>query len=227
MVKSLKLTIINDNEPGKGLVNEWGWSVLVESEKWSFLFDADTSPSVIEHNCKALGIDLSSIDFAVLSHWHSDHYGGFEYVGQVHKNLKVYVPPGSLSIFKNWGLKAIVVSAPQEIAKDVWSTGPIGYISEQAVGINVDNLGYVVIVGCSHPGVDVLTKKIVDITGGKIHLTIGGYHNPSKKALDKLALITDIICPAHCSGESAKEYVKKKYPSKYFSVRTGSVVKLP
>ena len=72
-----------------------------------------------------------------------------------------------------------------------------------------------------------LAKKIAEITGGKIHMVIGGYHSPSKKVLDNLAAISDLICPAHCSGEIAKEYVRKKYPSKYYSVRTGSVIKLP
>jgi len=228
MVEFLKLTVINDNVPGKGLINEWGWSILAESEKWIFLFDADTDPQVIEHNSKALGIDLKKLNFAVLSHWHGDHYGGFEYLGRVSRGLKVYVPPGETGLLEGWGLKEEVVRQPMKLAEDLWSTGPLGFfIKEQAVGVFVNGLGYVVIVGCSHPGADRLASKIAEITKGNIYMVVGGYHEPPLSVLDNLAKISKLICPAHCSGERAKEYVRRKHPEKYCEVRTGSIIKLP
>ena len=228
MVKYLKLTIINDNEPGEGLINDWGWSALAETSGWRFLFDADTDPAVIKHNFKALGIDPASIDFAVLSHWHSDHYGGFPYLGEVRPGLKVYVPPGPTSIINRWGLEPEVILKGSKLREDLISTGPLGwFIKEQAVGINVEGLGWVVIVGCSHPGADALARKVSELTGGKIYMVIGGYHEPPKEVLDNLSKMAEFICPAHCSGESAKEYVRRNYPNKYCSVRTGSVLKFP
>jgi len=228
MVKHLKLTVVNDNEPGEGLINDWGWSTLLETEDWRVLFDADTDPAVIKHNFRVLGIDPGSIDFAVLSHWHSDHYGGFSYLGEVRPGLKVYVPPGPTSILRDWGLTPEVIREGTQPARDLVTTGPIGYlIREQAIGVEVDGLGWVVVVGCSHPGADSLARKVAELTGGKIHMVIGGYHEPPRRVLDNLSEIAEVICPAHCSGDTAKEYVRRKYPNKYCSVRTGSVLEFP
>jgi len=228
LVKKLRLTVINDNEPGEGLINEWGWSILVESEEWRFLFDADTDPSVLQHNFKVLHISPESIDFAFLSHWHGDHYGGFAYVGEVRPGLKVYAPPGDTSILEGWGLSPEVVREGRALREDLVTTGPLGwFIREQAAGVRVDCLGWVVIVGCSHPGADALARRVSELTGGEIYMVVGGYHEPPRRVLDNLAKIAKVICPAHCSGESAKEYVRRKYPNKYCSVRTGSVIELP
>ena len=228
MVKKLNLTIINDNEPGEGLKNDWGWSILVESEKWRILFDADTNPHVIEYNTRKMNINLKNVDLGVLSHYHGDHYGGFEYVGRVARGLKIYVPPGDYEFLKSWGLNPIEVKDARKIGDDLWLSGALGsFIREQAMGIKVDNIGLVVVVGCSHPGADALASKLKEITNEEIYLVIGGYHSPPKSVLDNLARISKYISPAHCSGIDAKNYVRRNYPDKYFPVRTGSKIEIP
>jgi len=226
MVSHLQLTVINDNEPGRGLRNDWGWSVFVESNKWNILFDADTDPRVIEYNTNKLGLKLDSLDFAFLSHYHRDHYGGFSYVGKVVPGLKVYVPPGGGDFLRYWNLEPVVIFKGEKIAEGVWSSGSFGLIAEQAMGIYVDNLGLVVIVGCSHPGVDLLARKLRDITHEDVYMVIGGFHGPSKKTLDNLAILSRYIYPAHCTGDAGKNYLKKRYPEKYREVQTGSVIKI-
>ncbi len=223
MVKNLKLSVINDNKKSTGLKNDWGWSVIAESEKWSFIFDADTRGGIIQYNSEKMGINLGSLDFAVLSHYHLDHYGGFEYVSKVTNNLKIYVPSKVLPFIKDLGFKGIAIKEGKEIEKDVWSSGPIGTIGEQAIGIKVNSLGIIVIVGCSHPGVDVLTKRIKEITGEKIYLVIGGFHLPSKSTIDNLAKIAEYIAPAHCTGIREENYIMKNYENKYIPVKTGSI----
>ncbi|WP_245610360.1 hypothetical protein [Thermococcus celericrescens] len=87
--------------------------------------------------------------------------------------------------------------------------------------------GLVVIVGCSHPGVDRLTKAVLEVSGHeKAHLVIGGFHYPLARTLDRLSELSEFIAPAHCSGEEAKAYVLKKYPEKFVGVRTGSVLEI-
>ncbi|MCD6324535.1 MAG: MBL fold metallo-hydrolase [Desulfurococcales archaeon] len=227
MVSSVRLTVINDNVPGEGLLNEWGWSVLVDLERLRFLFDADSDPEVLRVNSRRLGIDLSEVDFAVLSHWHWDHYGGFKYLGEVAPGLTVYVPPGDTAMISEWGLKPVVINEPTKIAPDIYTTGPVGVIMEQAVGISIDSVGLVVLVGCSHPGVNVLARKLREFTGEKVYLVVGGFHSPPREALDEVAEIADFVSPAHCSGDAAKEYVRSKYPHKYVEVKTGSVIEIP
>lgn len=222
MVCFLRITVLVDNEPGKGLRDEWGWSVLLETDKWRALFDADTDPAVLEYNSKRLGVDWH-LDFGFLSHWHGDHYGGYEYVGKVSPGVKVYVPPGDGEILNDWGLNSVVVDEPVPVAEDAWSSGPMGRMGEQALGVLVEGVGLVVVVGCSHPGVDMLAFRLSEVVGVEVYMVIGGFHEPSKETLDRIASISRLVCPAHCTGSRAKEYLELKYPEKTRSVRTGSI----
>ncbi len=226
MVKNLRLKVLNDNKKEVGLKNDWGWSLIVESEKWRFIFDADTRGKIIKYNSEKMGINLENLDFAVLSHYHRDHYGGFNYLGKITNNLKIYVPSKVLPFIEEWGLKGIPVKEGKEIEEDVWSSGPTGTIGEQAIGIKVEPLGVIVIVGCSHPGVDVLAKKLKELTGEKIYMVIGGFHFPSKSTIDNLAKIAEYIAPAHCTGMGGENYIMRHYENKYISVKTGSILEL-
>lgn len=225
-IKGLKITIINDNEPGNGLKNEWGWSAILESEQWTILFDADTRPDVMENNSRILGIDFNDVDFAFLSHYHLDHYGGFEYIGKIRKNLRVYTPEES-DLLMSFGLEPVALNHETMLYKHVHSTGPLKgfFIKEHGLVIEGDGFN-VLVVGCSHPGIDNLVMKAREIVG-YLYLTIGGFHDPSKRQIDRVAMASRYISPAHCSGDDAKNYVKSKYSEKYVGVRTGSRIRIP
>ena len=218
----MRLFVLNDNVPSKGLLNDCGWSVLVEG-KGRFIFDADTRPEVLAHNSRVLGVSLKGLDFAVLSHWHYDHYGGFPLIEELNQGLKLYAPPGRP--LKNLCLEVVNVMKPGELVSGVWTSGSLDGF-EQAVGVETSS-GLVVIVGCSHPGVDRLTRAVLDASGyERAHLVIGGFHYPTTKALDRLSKMAEFIAPAHCSGDEAKAYIHRRYSEKFFEVRTGSVVEL-
>ncbi|EGD94654.1 metallo-beta-lactamase [Trichophyton tonsurans CBS 112818] len=57
-----------------------GLSILltgtIGNEKRSILFDTGPEEYVWERNAKRLGVDLSTVETIVLSHWHRDHSGG-------------------------------------------------------------------------------------------------------------------------------------------------------
>ncbi len=73
---SYKITTLVDNVVyGRGLQAEHGLSLLIETEGKSVLFDTGASDLFIR-NARLLGIDLSKVDYLVLSHGHSDHTGG-------------------------------------------------------------------------------------------------------------------------------------------------------
>jgi 7,8-dihydropterin-6-yl-methyl-4-(beta-D-ribofuranosyl)aminobenzene 5'-phosphate synthase len=88
-----KVTILYDAlGESKELTKDWGFSALVEHNGKRILVDTGNNAAIFEHNVKALGVDLTKLDFVVISHRHSDHTTGLRYVLSVNPNVTVYVP---------------------------------------------------------------------------------------------------------------------------------------
>ena len=88
-----KVTILYDAfGESKELTKDFGFSALVEHNGKRILFDTGNNATNFEHNVKALGIDLTKLDFVVISHRHTDHTTGLRYVLSVNPNVTVYVP---------------------------------------------------------------------------------------------------------------------------------------
>ena len=99
-VKVPRLTVLYDAF-GKDplLEKDWGYAALVEINGKRILFDAGNDPTVLERNVKAKGVDLSQLDFVVISHRHSDHMGGLSYVLSVNPKVKIYAPKEAFGVF--------------------------------------------------------------------------------------------------------------------------------
>ena len=78
---------------------DWGYAALVEINGKRILFDTGDDPAVLAKNVKAKGVDLTRLDFVVLSHRHSDHVGGLSYVLSVNPKVKIYAPKEGFGIF--------------------------------------------------------------------------------------------------------------------------------
>ncbi|PYV46105.1 MAG: hypothetical protein DMG94_10930, partial [Acidobacteria bacterium] len=78
-----------------GTVLDWGFSALIHYNGKTILFDTGNNADKFEHNVKALGVDLTQVDIAVLSHRHVDHISGFDYMLQVKPAVKAYLPADS------------------------------------------------------------------------------------------------------------------------------------
>jgi 7,8-dihydropterin-6-yl-methyl-4-(beta-D-ribofuranosyl)aminobenzene 5'-phosphate synthase len=88
-----RVTILYDAfGQSKELTKDWGFSAYVEHDGKRILFDTGNNAPNFEHNVKALGIDLTKLDFVVISHRHADHATGLRYVLSVNPNVTVYVP---------------------------------------------------------------------------------------------------------------------------------------
>jgi 7,8-dihydropterin-6-yl-methyl-4-(beta-D-ribofuranosyl)aminobenzene 5'-phosphate synthase len=64
---------------------------------WSYggkriLFDTGNNPDILAQNAKAKDINLSKLDFVVMSHRHGDHMGGLAYLLRVNPKVKIYAP---------------------------------------------------------------------------------------------------------------------------------------
>ena len=69
---------------------EHGLSLYIETQKHKILFDMGASTIFLE-NAKKMGVDLSLVDIAILSHGHSDHGGGLPVFLDFNKRAKIYV----------------------------------------------------------------------------------------------------------------------------------------
>jgi glyoxylase-like metal-dependent hydrolase (beta-lactamase superfamily II) len=88
-----KVTILYDAfGESKELTKDWGFSALVGHNGKRILFDTGNDAAIFEHNVEALGVDLTKLDFVVISHRHADHTTGLRDVLKVNPNVTVYVP---------------------------------------------------------------------------------------------------------------------------------------
>lgn len=70
----------------------WGYSAFIRYNGHTILFDGGTSAKILEHNARVYGVDLSEVDFAVLSHSHGDHTAGLDYLLEVNPSVRLFVP---------------------------------------------------------------------------------------------------------------------------------------
>ena len=69
---------------------DWGFSAYIEYGGKKILFDTGNNAEIFAHNVQARGIDLTKLDFAVVSHRHGDHTGGLNYLLKVNPTAKIY-----------------------------------------------------------------------------------------------------------------------------------------
>ena len=98
-VKS-QITILYDafgTDPS--ITKDWGFSALVEVAGKRILFDTGNDADIFAANVNAKGVDLKTLDFVVLSHRHSDHMAGLNYVLSINPTVKIYAPKEGFGIF--------------------------------------------------------------------------------------------------------------------------------
>jgi len=74
------------------LTRDWGFSALVEHDGKRILFDTGNNPEIFERNVQSLNVDLTKLDFVIVSHRHSDHASGLKYLLKVNPGVTIYVP---------------------------------------------------------------------------------------------------------------------------------------
>lgn len=87
----MKIVTLLENTAGRpGLAAARGLSLYLEAAGRKVLFDMGPDDTFLS-NARALGVDLSTVDTAVLSHGHSDHGGGLAAFCGINQEAGIYL----------------------------------------------------------------------------------------------------------------------------------------
>jgi 7,8-dihydropterin-6-yl-methyl-4-(beta-D-ribofuranosyl)aminobenzene 5'-phosphate synthase len=252
------------------MTKDWGYAALLEINGKRILFDTGDDAAVLARNVKAKGVDLTQLDFVVLSHRHSDHVSGLSYVLSVNPHVKIYAPKEGFGIFgsdlpskfyrKDDSLPAdmryyngappetmkfgtIFPGANIELVDKTTEVIPgitlIALISDapgtrelKELSLAVDTPdGVMLVVGCSHPGIEAIVAETVKINP-HIHFLTGGLHLVAAQdpVIEKVAIAlhdiykVDFIAPGHCTGEPTFTALQKMFGDHYLYAGLGTTL---
>jgi len=186
------------------LKGEPGVSYLIKTDENSILFDTGfnskrSDPSPLLQNMKQLGITTDDFDTIVISHNHPDHVGGTKWQRRKSFSLTAHqVALGSKAVYTPIpmtypGLSPICAENPTIIAKGVATIGTIpnqdfflGQILEQALAVNVEKRGIILIIGCGHQTLSKLLKRTAVLFDEPLYGVVGGLHYPVTDSRDKI-----------------------------------------
>ncbi len=269
-----RVTILYDAfSDSKDVKKDWGFSALVEHDGKRILFDTGNNEAIFEHNVKALGVDLTKLDFVVISHRHTDHSTGLKFVLKISPTVTVYAPKEGFGQFGGSLPSAFLRPVPDLPAKmryfdgnypDKLSTGKlyeggnfqlVDALTEAAPGIFLISTisktpgtlelrelslaikqpeGLMVVVGCSHPGIEEILQAATTIDF-RFHILFGGMHLVTIPEGQIDALVANLknkwklekIAPGHCTGEPAFLRLQKTYGENYYYAGAGSRLDVP
>ena len=156
-VDSVKIIILADDYAGyeSNLIGQHGFSAFIEVSrgdiKKRILFDTGQYAAPVLFNSKKLGLDLSKIDYIVLSHRHYDHTGGLPRVLKHVGRRRVYVVahpllfkpnfvmkpylrnvgvPFSRDDLEKYNVELVWAKKPMEIVEGVFITGEVPRVTD-------------------------------------------------------------------------------------------------
>jgi 7,8-dihydropterin-6-yl-methyl-4-(beta-D-ribofuranosyl)aminobenzene 5'-phosphate synthase len=254
------------------LQKDWGYAALVETGGKRILFDTGNDGDVLARNAKAKGIDLSKLDFVVMSHRHGDHMGGLAWLLSINPKVTIYAPKEGFGVYgadlpsafyrketslppeqryydgkppdvmrfgAAWpGANFKLIDKSTEIAPGVHL---IALVSDKPGTLELRELslafdtpdGMVIVVGCSHPGIEKIVEAASAINP-RIHFVAGGFHLVVAKDPDietVIALLRDkfkvaYVAPGHCTGEATFAALQRAFGARYLYAGVGTSLAL-
>jgi len=249
---------------------DWGFAALIEYNGKRILFDTGDNPDILGNNAKSKGVDLSQLDFVVMSHRHGDHMGGMEYLLKVNPDVLIYAPNENFGVYgfslpstfyrKDETLRPELRyydGAPPKIMKfgSAWPRANFELISQNvqiAPGFHLISLvsdkkttlelhelslaietpeGIVLVVGCSHPGIDRIVEEASKINP-HIHMIVGGLHFVVAKdpEIERVVGVlrneyqVDYVAPGHCTGEPMFAALLSAFGDRYLYAGLGTTI---
>lgn len=121
-------TLMENTAPGGGLRCEHGLALLIEHLGKTWLLDAGATDALLE-NAAALGVDLSTVDAAVLSHGHFDHSGGFPAFFALNGRAPLYLRPQAADpSYELTGEARLYLGVPEAMLAQ---TGRLRFVTER------------------------------------------------------------------------------------------------
>jgi 7,8-dihydropterin-6-yl-methyl-4-(beta-D-ribofuranosyl)aminobenzene 5'-phosphate synthase len=270
---SPRITVVYD-AIGKitGMQKDWGYAAFIEYGGKRILFDAGNDPGILANNTKASGVDLSKLDFVIMSHRHGDHMGGLAYVLSVNPGVKIYAPKEGFGVYggdlpgtfyrRDTSLQPeqrYYDGSPPDVMHfgSAWPTAKFQLVNETteiAQGIHLTTLvsdkpgtlelrelslvintpdGLIILVGCSHPGIDRIVKAATALNP-HIRLILGGFHLVISSDQEIADIVTalherfkvDYVAPGHCTGEPAFAALRRAFGDHYLYAGLGTTLSL-
>lgn len=97
------INLIENTEGNSNCICAHGLSFYIETEKHRLLMDFGPSEAILS-NARTLGVDLSAVDVAILSHGHYDHSGGIIPFTQLNKFAPIYMQRGATGDYYSEGI---------------------------------------------------------------------------------------------------------------------------
>ena len=249
---------------------DWGYAALVEFGGKRILFDTGNNPEVLAHNAQAKRVDLSKLDFVVMSHRHGDHMGGLSYLLKVNPRVPIYAPKENFGVYgadlpaafyrkdptlpteqryyggappelmrfgSAWpGANFQLVDKNIDVTPDIHITSLVSdkpgtlELRELSLVINTSE-GLVVVVGCSHPGIDKILEAAT-VFNPRIHVLAGGLHLVVAPDPDIAQIVSalhdrfrvDYVAPGHCTGEPAFAALEKAFADRDLYAGVGTTL---
>jgi 7,8-dihydropterin-6-yl-methyl-4-(beta-D-ribofuranosyl)aminobenzene 5'-phosphate synthase len=122
----------------------------------------------------------------------------------------------------------------QKVTHYVWTTDVFERpLVEQALYVETAE-GIVVVTGCAHPGVADLAQSARRASGGQIHALLGGFHMAGMGQAEigqVIAGLKDLhvrrVGPCHCSGDAAREAMRRAFEDGYLDIGVGARLGFP
>jgi 7,8-dihydropterin-6-yl-methyl-4-(beta-D-ribofuranosyl)aminobenzene 5'-phosphate synthase len=98
--QTAQITVLYDAfGKSSAMIKDWGFAAFIEYGGKRILFDTGNNADIFAHNVKAKGIDLTDLDFVVVSHRHGDHVAGLNHLLRVNPQVKIYTPKENFGVF--------------------------------------------------------------------------------------------------------------------------------